>query len=76
MYLAQLGISSNKLFIWDVFTVCKTTIFDKHEVKMGTLKPGPFENVVWSLESVAAYIIDSRGSIYTVSFLLFKYMNM
>ncbi|XP_019756358.2 cilia- and flagella-associated protein 43 [Dendroctonus ponderosae] len=65
MYLAQLGVGSTKLFIWDVFTVCKSTIFDKHQVKIGNLKPAPFESVVWSVDGVALYIIDRNGSIYT-----------
>ncbi|KAL1501408.1 hypothetical protein ABEB36_006732 [Hypothenemus hampei] len=66
MFLAQLGIGSNKLFIWDVFTVCKKTIFAKHQVKMGQLKPKPFECVVWSCDTISLYIIDSAGNVYTV----------
>ncbi|XP_066139211.1 cilia- and flagella-associated protein 43 isoform X2 [Euwallacea fornicatus] len=66
MYLAQYGVGSNKLFIWDVFIVCKSTIFTKHEVSMGKYKPAPFEDIVWSMENVALYIIDSKGCIYTV----------
>lgn len=66
MFLAQLGVGTNKLYIWDVFTVCKYTIFADHEVKLGTIKPAPFQSVVWSAENVMLYIIDSAGCIYTV----------
>lgn len=66
MCLAQLGMGTNKLYIWDVFTVCKYTIFADHEVKLGTLKPAPFQSIVWSAESVMLYIIDGAGCIYTV----------
>ncbi|XP_060535582.1 cilia- and flagella-associated protein 43 [Cylas formicarius] len=67
MYLAQLGIGSNKLFIWDVFTVCKSSIFTKHEVKLGHLKPAPFEDIMWTMEGGnACYVIDRTGAIYTI----------
>lgn len=68
MCLAQLGMGTNKLYIWDVFTVCKYTIFADHEVKLGTLKPAPFQSIVWSAESVMLYIIDGAGCIYTVRY--------
>ncbi|XP_076260442.1 cilia- and flagella-associated protein 43 [Rhynchophorus ferrugineus] len=64
MYLAQLGVGSDKLFIWDVFTVCKSSIFSKHEVKFGELKPAPFMDVLWTSDGFC-YIIDSKGNVYT-----------
>ncbi|XP_050303153.1 cilia- and flagella-associated protein 43 [Anthonomus grandis grandis] len=66
MYLAQMGIGSKKLYIWDVFTVCKTSIFAIHEVLLGNLNPGNFQNAIWGMDTVALYIIDDRGCIYTV----------
>ncbi|XP_030768231.1 cilia- and flagella-associated protein 43 [Sitophilus oryzae] len=64
IFLAHLGIGSNNMYIWDVFTVCKSSIFSKHEIHLGKLKPAPFLDVLWTTDAIC-YIVDAKGTIYT-----------
>ncbi|KAJ8927382.1 hypothetical protein NQ314_020157 [Rhamnusium bicolor] len=67
VFMVQLGISGNKLFLWDVFICCKSAVLAKHELRFPKEDQfAVFSDCVWSYEGASLFVVDYSGSIYTV----------
>ncbi|RZB40349.1 hypothetical protein BDFB_006651, partial [Asbolus verrucosus] len=61
--LAQLGVGTTKLHIWDIFICGKKSVLTQHTVKVPQ-KCNPFTSVLWTTEG-GLFVLDSAGCVYT-----------
>ncbi|XP_044262211.1 cilia- and flagella-associated protein 43 [Tribolium madens] len=64
VFLAQMGLHSNKLHVWDIFVCGKKCILTQHVVRIEE-NCSPFTGIVWTTEG-GLFVLDASGSIYTM----------